>query len=71
MTAAAVSQSLPIDSIVVGERHRRDMGDIDGLAASLAATHAPKPHEIVPEALRDRFGWDDLHDAVAAQIIDI
>jgi uncharacterized protein (DUF3820 family) len=32
-------------------------------------THAPKPHEIVPEALRDRFGWDELHDAAAAQII--
>jgi uncharacterized protein (DUF3820 family) len=30
---------------------------------------APKPHEIVPEALRDRFAWDELHDAAAAQII--
>ena len=27
---------LPIEQITVGERHRRDMGDIDGLARSIA-----------------------------------
>jgi hypothetical protein len=27
--------NLPLDAIQVGERHRRDMGDIDGLAASI------------------------------------
>lgn len=32
-------------------------------------THVPKPHEIVPEALRCRFGWDERHDAAAAAII--
>jgi uncharacterized protein (DUF3820 family) len=31
--------------------------------------HTPKPHEIVPEALRCRFGWDERHDAAATQII--
>jgi ParB-like chromosome segregation protein Spo0J len=29
--------TLPLDRIVVGERHRRDMGDIAGLAASIDA----------------------------------
>ena len=28
--------SLPISEIVVGERHRRDLGDIRGLADSIA-----------------------------------
>ena len=27
----------PISSIIVGKRHRKDMGDIEGLAASIAA----------------------------------
>jgi ParB-like chromosome segregation protein Spo0J len=35
-TIPADARSLPIDSIIVGERHRRDLGDIDGLAASIA-----------------------------------
>ena len=26
----------PLDSIRIGERHRKDMGDIDGLARSIA-----------------------------------
>jgi ParB-like chromosome segregation protein Spo0J len=29
--------SLPIDSIIIGERHRRDLGDIEGLAKSIDA----------------------------------
>ena len=28
---------IPIDQVIVGERHRQDMGDIDGLAASIAS----------------------------------
>jgi len=28
--------SLPLDQIIIGERHRRELGDIDGLAASIA-----------------------------------
>src|SRR5215472_12350680 len=35
MDAPAAAPSLPIDSIIVGERHRRDMGDIAGLAQSI------------------------------------
>jgi uncharacterized protein (DUF3820 family) len=31
--------------------------------------HTPEPPEIVPQALRYRFGWDERHDAAAAQII--
>jgi ParB family chromosome partitioning protein len=29
-------QTVPIDRIIIGERHRKDMGDIDGLAQSIA-----------------------------------
>ena len=32
-------------------------------------TDAPRPHEIVPEALRQFLGWDELHDATAARIL--
>jgi hypothetical protein len=31
--AATPQATLPIDQIVVGQRHHRDMGDLDGLAA--------------------------------------
>jgi uncharacterized protein (DUF3820 family) len=31
---------------------------------------APQPNEIMPEALRQRLGWDDRHDATARLIID-
>jgi N6-adenosine-specific RNA methylase IME4 len=40
---ADISQSLPIDSIIVGERHRRDLGDIAGLAASIAEVGLLQP----------------------------
>jgi hypothetical protein len=32
---------MPIDSIIVGKRHRVDMGDIEGLAASIGAAVSP------------------------------
>jgi N6-adenosine-specific RNA methylase IME4 len=35
--------SLPIDQITVGERHRRDLGDIDGLAKSIAEVGLLQP----------------------------
>ena len=35
--------TLPIDSIIIGERHRRDMGDIDSLAASIAEVGLLQP----------------------------
>jgi hypothetical protein len=49
-----------LDEITVGERHRRDMGDIDGLARSMAAAPirtiiaitidqlASEPHDTIP-----------------------
>jgi ParB family chromosome partitioning protein len=33
----ATAATRRIDDIIIGERHRRDLGDIDGLAASIAA----------------------------------
>src|SRR5262245_12970959 len=35
--------SLPIDSIITGERHRRDLGDIEALAASIAEVGLLQP----------------------------
>jgi len=35
--------SLPIDSIIVGERHRRDLGDITALAQSIAEVGLLQP----------------------------
>jgi ParB family chromosome partitioning protein len=35
-TTTTVADSIAIDDIVVGDRHRRDMGDIAALAASIA-----------------------------------
>jgi N6-adenosine-specific RNA methylase IME4 len=35
--------SLPISQITVGQRHRRDLGDIDGLAASIAEVGLLQP----------------------------
>jgi ParB family transcriptional regulator, chromosome partitioning protein len=35
MKAAAHTQARPIADIVVRERHRRDLGDIEGLAESI------------------------------------
>jgi hypothetical protein len=42
---------LPIDKIVVGERHRRDLGDIDGLAASMEILGLLHPIVVTPEGL--------------------
>jgi hypothetical protein len=39
-----------------------------------SGSHQPKhvcqPDEIVPEALRDRLGWDCRHDAIARLVMD-
>ena len=37
MTAPIQAPSMPIAEIVIADRHRKDMGDLDGLAASIAA----------------------------------
>lgn len=57
MTIATIASSDPgvnqgtasIASIIVGERHRRDMGDIDGLAASIAELGLLHPVVITPD----------------------
>jgi hypothetical protein len=35
-TSTQTATTLPLDQIIVGERHRKDMGDIAGLAANIA-----------------------------------
>lgn len=59
-----------IDEIVVGPRHRKDFGDIDGLAASIAATSLLQPPGVTPDGrllwgerrLRAcrQLGWQDI-----------
>src|SRR6516162_8097907 len=46
---AAHGGIIPIDSIRVGPRHRRDMGDIAGLAASIAELGLLHPVVIRPD----------------------
>jgi N6-adenosine-specific RNA methylase IME4 len=41
--------TLPIDAIRVGERHRKDLGDIDGLAANIAELGLLHPIVIRPD----------------------
>src|SRR5262245_8424756 len=51
-TQQATSTQAPTrrpDEIIVGERHRRDMGDIDGLAASLGELGLLHPIVIRPD----------------------
>jgi N6-adenosine-specific RNA methylase IME4/ParB-like chromosome segregation protein Spo0J len=48
--AGAVS-SLPIDSIVVGERHRKDMGDIARIAASMGELGLLQPIVVRPDGM--------------------
>ena len=42
--------ALPIGGIVVGERHRRDMGDIAALAASMHELGLLQPVVVSPTA---------------------
>src|SRR5262249_41384757 len=41
--APAPAATLPLDRILVGERHRKDMGDIPGLAATMQALGLLQP----------------------------
>jgi N6-adenosine-specific RNA methylase IME4 len=59
--------TFPIDRITVGKRHRRDMGDIDGLAASIADLGLLEPIVVCPDGMLiagerrlravQRLGW--------------
>jgi ParB/RepB/Spo0J family partition protein len=77
MTAFDALETLSLDGITVGERHRRDMGDIPALAASIASIGLLHPVVITPngeliagarriEACR-RLGWS----AVPVHVVDI
>jgi N6-adenosine-specific RNA methylase IME4 len=69
-TNAAAQVSRPIASIRIGRRHRRDLGDVDGLAASIADVGLLHPVVVTVngnliagarrlEACR-RLGWADV-----------
>jgi N6-adenosine-specific RNA methylase IME4 len=62
--------SLPIDAITVGPRHRKDLGDIDGLAASIAAVGLLQPVGVSPDGILifgqrrlaafQKLGWSEV-----------
>jgi ParB family chromosome partitioning protein len=68
---------IPIDSIMVGERHRRDMGDIDSLARSIRDVGLLHPVVVRPDGTliagerrlhaAQRLGWNEI----AVSIIDL
>lgn len=74
---------VPIDDIVVGRRYRRDLGDIDALAASIKAVGLLHPPVVVPDrqayrlvagerrlaALR-QLGWAEVPVNVSNDITD-
>ena len=49
MTAAKSSLTVEIGDIIIGIRHRRDLGDIEGLAASIADVGLLHPVVITPQ----------------------
>jgi len=63
-------QTLPIMDIIVGERHRRDLGDIDALARSIAEVGLLHPIPIRPDCILiagtrrlaacKTLGWQDI-----------
>jgi ParB-like chromosome segregation protein Spo0J len=78
-TAARQSQSvptMPVDHIRVGERIRRDAGDISGLARSIAARGLIHPPAVTPNGMlvagyrrlraMQSLGWSDIPVTVVA-----
>jgi ParB/RepB/Spo0J family partition protein len=61
---------IPLDQIVVGDRHRRDLGDVAGLAASMAELGLLQPIVVRPDGLliagerrlaaAKALGWDTI-----------
>ena len=47
---------LPIDQIKIGTRHRKDLGDIDALAANIAELGLLHPIVIRPDGTLEREG---------------
>lgn len=60
----------PVDQIIVGKRFRRDHGDIDGLAASMAEVGLLQPIVVTPDGVllcgerrllaAKRLGWTEI-----------
>ena len=44
-------QCMPVDKIRVGKRHRKDMGDLDALAANMDALGLLHPVVVAPDGL--------------------
>jgi ParB family chromosome partitioning protein len=68
---------MKIGNIAIGQRHRRDMGDIAGLAQSISEIGLLHPVVVTPQgeliagerriAAAQRLGWTDI----AATVVDI
>lgn len=67
--------TLPISDIQIGERHRKDLGDIEGLAHSIAGDGLLQPIGVTPDnrlvfgyrrliACRDHLGWTEIPTVV-------
>jgi len=64
------TQALSIDSILVGKRHRKDMGDVAGLAANMAELGLLQPIAVLPDgrlvggarrlAAARALGWTEI-----------
>jgi N6-adenosine-specific RNA methylase IME4 len=77
MAAPLTGTMMPIAQIVIGTRHRRDLGDIDGLAGSIAELGLLQPVVVRPDGtliagerrLRAamRLGWTDI----SVNVVDI
>jgi N6-adenosine-specific RNA methylase IME4 len=48
-TSTQTATTLPLDQIIVGERHRTDLGDIDGLAANIDELGLLQPIPVRPD----------------------
>src|SRR5450631_24034 len=69
-TTSAAQVTRPIAAIRVGKRYRHDLGDIDGLAASMAALGLLHPIVVTPDGLlicgerrlyaAKRLGWKQI-----------
>ncbi len=53
---SAVTMDVPLDAIDVGDRHRRDMGDLQVLADSMASIGLLQPIGVTAEAIRIHMG---------------
>ena len=78
MTAAKSSLTVRIANIDVGIRHRRDPGDIDGLAASIAAVGLLQPvvininNKLIAGAQQLRLlQWTSAETIVPVHVVDI